>query len=387
MSTPLGRADKTLLGRWFWTIDRPLLALVLVLIGIGLIAVAAASPAAAHRYSGGSVKLDDMYYFKRQLFWILLGVPVMLGVSMLTVPWAKRLSLIGTLVFIVALAAVPFFGAEANGAVRWLALGGFQLQPSEFLKPLFAVTSAWLLASRFDDGDVPALSVSCGLLVLVVAMLVMQPDIGQSALFVGVWLVQAVLAGMSFAILGIVLAAGAGLLVVAYLFVPHVTSRIDRFLTGDGDTYQIDKALDGFRAGGLFGAGPGEGQNKFSLPEPHTDYIFSVIGEEFGAIACTAIAILFLAMIVRVLLQLLEEEDPFVFLGAAGLITQIGGQAMINIGVNLNLLPSKGMTLPFISHGGSSFLALSMGMGLLLALTRRNRFLKSSPYVPRGRTA
>jgi len=133
MSTPLGRADKTLLGRWFWTIDRPLLALVLVLIGIGLIAVAAASPAAAHRYSGGSVKLDDMYYFKRQLFWILLGVPLMLGVSMLTIPWAKRLSLIGTLVFIVALAAVPFFGAEANGAVRWLALGGFQLQPSEFL--------------------------------------------------------------------------------------------------------------------------------------------------------------------------------------------------------------------------------------------------------------
>ncbi|WBX82585.1 FtsW/RodA/SpoVE family cell cycle protein [Sphingosinicella microcystinivorans] len=387
MSTPLGRADKTLLGRWFWTIDRPLLALVLVLIGIGLIAVAAASPAAAHRYSGGSVRLDDMFYFKRQLFWVLLGVPVMLGVSMLTVPWAKRLSLIGTLAFIAALAAVPFFGVEANGAVRWLNLGGFQLQPSEFLKPLFAVTTAWVLASRFDDGDVPALSVSCGLLVLVVAFLVMQPDIGQSALFIGVWLVQAVLAGMSFAILGIVIVAGVAALVVAYLFVPHVTSRIDRFLTGDGDTYQIDKALDGFRAGGLFGAGPGEGQNKFSLPEPHTDYIFSVIGEEFGAIACAAIAVLFLAMIVRVLLQLLEEDDPFVFLGAAGLITQIGGQAMINIGVNLNLLPSKGMTLPFISHGGSSFLALSMGMGLLLALTRRNRFLKSSPYVPRGRTA
>lgn len=387
MSTPLGRADRTLLGRWFWTIDRPLLALVLVLIGIGLIAVAAASPAAAHRYSGGSVRLDDMFYFKRQLFWVLLGVPVMLGVSMLTVPWAKRLSLIGTLVFLAALAAVPFFGVEANGAVRWLNLGGFQLQPSEFLKPLFAVTTAWVLASRFDDGDVPALSVSCGLLVLVVAFLVMQPDIGQSALFIGVWLVQAVLAGMSFAILGIVIVAGVAALVVAYLFVPHVTSRIDRFLTGDGDTYQIDKALDGFRAGGLFGAGPGEGQNKFSLPEPHTDYIFSVIGEEFGAIACAAIAVLFLAMIVRVLLQLLEEDDPFVFLGAAGLITQIGGQAMINIGVNLNLLPSKGMTLPFISHGGSSFLALSMGMGLLLALTRRNRFLKSSPYVPRGRTA
>jgi cell division protein FtsW len=192
---------------------------------------------------------------------------------------------------------------------------------------------------------------------------------------------------MSLAVLGSALALGLAGIVVAYFLVPHVTSRIDRFLTGGGDTYQIDRALDGFRAGGLFGAGPGEGQNKFSLPEPHTDYIFSVIGEEFGAIACAAIAVLFLAMIVRVLLQQLEEEDPFIFLAASGLAVQIGGQAFINMGVNLNLLPSKGMTLPFISHGGSSFIALSMSMGLLLALTRRNRFLKSSPYVSGWRPA
>ena len=381
--TPLGRSDRTLIGRWFWTIDRPLLAMVLVLVVIGLIAVAAASPAAAFRYSGGSVRIDDLFYFKRQLFWVAVGVPLMLAVSMLSIASAKRLALGGTLVFLALLAAVPFIGFEVNGAIRWLSLGGFNIQPSEFLKPMFVVTTAWIMASRFDDGDVPALSVSLGMLVLVVAFLVVQPDFGQSALFVAIWLVQAFLAGMSIATLGIAVGAGAAGLVAAYFTVPHVTSRIDRFLTGGGDTYQIDKALDGFRAGGLFGAGPGEGQNKFSLPEPQTDYIFAVIGEEFGAIACAGIAILFVAMVVRVLVQLLEEEDPFIVLAAAGLVAEIGGQAMINIGVNLNLLPSKGMTLPFISHGGSSFLALSIAMGLLLALTRRNRFLKASPYVPK----
>jgi cell division protein FtsW len=383
----LGRTDQTLLGRWFWTIDRPLLGIVFVLIGIGLIAVAAASPAAAHRYSGGSVQLGDLYYFKRQLFWVLLGVPFMLVVSMLSVRWAKRISIIGTAVFVAALALVPWFGAEANGAVRWLSFGGFQIQPSEFLKPLFAVFTAWILSSRFEDSEIPALSVSVGTLVIVVALLVMQPDFGQSALFSAIWIVQAFLAGMSLAVLVTAIVAGLGGLGIAYLFVPHVTSRIDRFLTGSGDTYQIDRAIDGFRAGGLFGTGPGEGQNKFALPEPHTDYIFSVIGEEFGAVACAAIACLFLAMVVRVLIQLLEEEDPFVFLAGSGLIAQIGMQAMINMGVNLKLLPAKGMTLPFISHGGSSFIALSLGMGLLLALTRRNRFLKSSPYVRSGRAA
>jgi cell division protein FtsW len=385
--TPLGRADRTLVGRWFWTIDRVLLLMVLMLIGIGLIAVAAASPAASHRYSGGSVQLSDLHYFKRQMFWVAAGLPVMLGVSMLPIVWAKRLALGGTLVFIAALAVVPFVGAEANGAVRWISLGGFQFQPSEFLKPLFIVTTAWLLSARYDDKSVPALQVSFALLVIIAALLVKQPDIGQTALFTGVWLVQAFLAGMGVATLAIAVAAGLVGLAMAYLFVPHVTARIDKFVTGGGDTYQIDRALDCFKSGGLFGAGPGEGQMKFRLPEAHTDYIFSVIGEEFGAIACAGVAILFLAIIVRVLLQLLEEEDPFIFLGAAGLVAQFGGQAMINMSVNLALLPSKGMTLPFISHGGSSFLALSMGMGLLLGLTRRNRFLKASPYIQRWRTA
>lgn len=379
--TALGRSDRTLVGRWFWTIDRVLLMMVLLLMGIGLIAVAAASPAAAHRISGGNLHVGDLFFFKRQLFWVAAGVPVMLGVSMLPVVWAKRLALGGTLVFIALLAMVPFLGHEQNGAVRWIDLPGFQLQPSEFLKPLFIVTTAWLMSVRYEDRSLPALQVSFAILAMIAALLVKQPDFGQTALFTAVWLTQAFLAGMSVMTLAGALCVGAGGMGLAYLFVPHVTQRIDKFLTGGGDTYQIDRALDCFRAGGLFGAGPGEGQMKFRLPEAHTDYIFSVIGEEFGAIACFALACLFLAIVVRVLLQLIEEDDPFIFLAAAGLGVQFGAQAFINMSVNLALLPSKGMTLPFVSHGGSSFLALSMGMGLLLALTRRNRFLKASPYA------
>jgi cell division protein FtsW len=376
----LSRSDRTLIGRWFWTIDRVTLLMVVMLMCIGMIAVAAASPAAAHRYSGGSLQLGDLHFFKRQVMWVIISLPVMIGISMLPVVWARRLAIAGTAAFLAALAAVPFVGAEVNGAVRWIQLPGFQFQPSEFLKPMFIVTTAWLMATRYEDHTLPALQLSFLSLVVIAALLMMQPDLGQTALFSAVWLAQAFLAGMSVSVLLGALCLGIGGVGVAYLFVPHVTSRIDRFLTGGGDTYQIDRALDCFKAGGLFGAGPGEGQMKFNLPEPHTDYIFSVIGEEFGAIACVGVAALFIAIVARVLIQLLDEDEPFIFLAGAGLAAQFGGQAMINMAVNLNLMPSKGMTLPFVSHGGSSFLALSVGMGLLLALTRKNRFLKASPY-------
>ena len=384
---PLSRNDKTVLGRWFWTIDKPLLAMLLLLIGLGVIAVAAASPAAAHRYSGGSVHVGDLYYLKRQIMWVLAGVPLMLGVSMLPVLWAKRVAIAGTVLCLAALFAVPVIGSEVNGAVRWIQLPGFAFQPSEFLKPLFIVTTAWLLSLRVEDPAVPTMQLSFGLLLVIALLLVKQPDFGQAALFSAVWLAQAVLAGMSVAVIGglvVLAAAGVG---AAYLTSDHVAQRLDHFIKGTGDTYQIDRALDCFKAGGLFGAGPGEGQMKFRLPEAHTDYIFSVIGEEFGAIACIMLALLYLAIVLRVLLQLLDEEEPFVFLAGAGLVIQFGLQAAINMAVNLKLLPSKGMTLPFVSHGGSSFLALSLGMGLLLALTRRNPYLKASPYAARWRAA
>jgi cell division protein FtsW len=387
LSAALSRNNKTTLGRWFWTIDKPLLVMVLLLIGLGVIAVAAASPAAAHRYSGGNVRVSDLYYLKRQIMWVMAGVPLMLATSMLSTVWAKRVAIVGTALCIMALMAVPIIGSEANGAVRWIQLPGFAFQPSEFLKPLFIITTAWLLAARFEDKSMPTMQLSFLMLLIISALLVKQPDFGQTALYAAVWLSQAILAGMSLSVIGVLLFAAVGGVGVAYLFVPHVTSRIDRFITGGGDTYQIDRALDCFKAGGPFGAGPGEGVMKFRLPEPHTDYIFSVIGEEFGAIACFLLAILYLAIVLRVLLQLLDEDEPFIFLAGAGLVTQFGLQAAINMAVNLKLMPSKGMTLPFVSHGGSSFLALSLGMGLLLALTRRNPFLKASPYVERWHPA
>ncbi len=384
-SAPFSRGDRSGLGRWFWTIDKLLLTFVIALIGCGIIAVAAASPAAAQRLSGANFKYDDLYFFKRQIMWVTAGVPVMLAVSMLPVTWAKRAALLGTVVFFAALLAVPFVGAHTNGATRWIALPGFQFQPSEFFKPMFVVATAWLLALRFEDRTLPTMQISFAMLVVVAALLIKQPDFGQAALVMAVWLVQALLAGMSLWVLGVLGGVATLGLGVAYLTSDHVGARIDKFLTGGGDTYQIDKALDCFRAGGFFGVGPGEGQMKFRLPEPHTDYIFSVIGEEFGMIACLVIAGLYVAIVVRVFLMLLDEEEPFVLLAAAGLATQFGLQAAINMAVNLKLLPSKGMTLPFISHGGSSFLALCLGMGLLLALTRRNPFLKASPYVERWR--
>jgi len=379
------RGDRSGLGRWFWTIDKLLLVFVFALIGIGIIAVAAASPAAAQRLSGANFKFDDLYFFKRQILWVVAGLPVMLGVSMLPVPWAKRAALAGTVVFFLALLAVPFVGTGTNGAQRWIALPGFQFQPSEFFKPMFVVTTAWLLALRFEDRTLPTMQLSFAMLALVAILLIKQPDFGQTALIAIVWMVQAVLAGMSLWVLGALAVTATLGLGVAYLTVDHVADRIDKFLTGGGDTYQIDRALDCFRAGGLFGVGPGQGQMKFRLPEPQTDYIFSVIGEEFGMIACLVIAGLYIAIVVRVFLMLLDEDEPFILLAAGGLATQFGLQATINMAVNLKLMPSKGMTLPFISHGGSSFLALCLGMGLLLALTRRNPFLKASPYVERWR--
>jgi cell division protein FtsW len=390
MSTSaFSRGDRSWLGRWFWTIDKPLLTAVFTLIGCGVIAVAAASPAAAHRLSGTNFRYEDLYFLKRQVLWVLAGLPLLLGVSMLPHVWAKRLSVIGAGIFGLGLVLVLISGSgsESNGAMRWLALGGFQFQPSEFLKPLFVVTTAWLLSVRFEDRSLPTMQMSFGLLAIIALLLLAQPDLGQTVLIGAVWLVQAMLAGMPLALFGLIALAGLLLIGVAYLTLPHVADRIDKFITGGGDTYQIDKALDCFRAGGLFGVGPGEGVMKFRLPEPHTDYIFSVIGEEFGLIACLFIASLYIFIVARVFLAMLDEEDPFVLLAASGLATQFGLQASINMAVNLKLLPSKGMTLPFISHGGSSFLALCLGMGLLLALTRRNPFRNASPYAERWRAA
>ena len=376
-----GRSDTSAIGRWFWEIDKVLLLLITVLIAIGLIAVAAASPAAAQRYSGGNVHFPELYYFWRQLAWIAVGVPVMIGISMMPRERARRLSLAGAVFFLVLLIFVPIMGPEVNGARRWINFGLGQVQPSEFLKPFFVVAMAWLLSLKDSDKSLPVYPLSALLTGAIAYLLMKQPDFGSTIIFCGVWVAMLALAGVNMRILIGLAVAGIVGVVLAYFFYDVATTRIDEFLFGTGDNFQTENAMRTLTAGGLFGMGPGGGTRKFGLPEPHTDYIFSVIGEEFGLIACLAIAALYLGIVARVLIKLLDEDNSFAILAAAGLVIEFGFQALINIMVNVQLAPSKGMTLPFISYGGSSMLALSIGMGLLLAFTRRNPYLTRSPYV------
>ena len=378
-----GRGKRTPFARWFWEIDRVLLLLVTMLIGIGLIAVAAASPAAGVRYSGTGVTVAARHYFWMQLAWTVIAVPVMIGVSALPLKLARRMALIGGLIFVVLLALVPIIGSTANGAQRWIGIGSAKLQPSEFLKPLFAVGMAWLFSLRARNPGLPFALISVVPMALVAALLMKQPDFGQTVIFVSVWVVLLMLSGASLKLLGMLGAGGLAAIVSAYLFYSVATERINKFLFKQGDTYQVDRAHATLTNGGLLGTGPGAGTEKFSLPEPHTDYIFSVIGEEFGLIACIAIACLYLAIVARVSLRLLREENDFLLLASAGLVSQFGLQALINMMVNVGLAPSKGMTLPFISYGGSSMIALSIGFGLLLAFTRENPHLKENTYTVR----
>lgn len=376
-----GRSDTSAIGRWFWEIDKILLLLITVLIAIGLIAVAAASPAAAERYSGGNVRFSELYYFWRQLAWIAIGVPVMIGISMMPKERARRLSLFGAAFFFVLLIFVPVMGPEVNGARRWINFGLGQVQPSEFLKPFYVVSMAWLLSLREADKSLPVYPISALVVGGIAFLLMKQPDFGSTIIFCAVWVAMLALAGVSLRVLGGLAIAGIVGIILAYFFYDVATQRIDEFLFGTGDNFQVENAMRTLTAGGLFGMGPGGGTRKFGLPEPHTDYIFSVVGEEFGLIACLAIALLYLGIVARVLIKLLDEESPFAILAAAGLVIEFGLQALINMMVNVQLAPSKGMTLPFISYGGSSMLALSIGMGLLLAFTRRNPYLTRSPYV------
>jgi cell division protein FtsW len=376
-----GRSDLTAFGRWFWETDRVLLLLVAILIVIGLIAVAAASPAAAERLSGGNVQISPLHFFTYQLMWIAVAVPVMIVVSMLPKTLARRLAIVGAVGFTILLMLVPVIGFEKNGATRWIDLKFTNLQPSEFLKPLYVVAMAWLLALKQRDGALPMVAVTGLCTALIAFALMRQPNFGETVIFGATWVALLMLSGAPMRFVYILGAAGLAALVLAYFFYPVATERINGFLFSEGDNLQTENALKTLTSGGLFGLGPGAGVRKFRLPEPHTDYIFSVIGEEFGMIACLAIAFLYLAIIARVLVRMLNEEDPFVVLAAGGLVIQIGIQALINMAVNVRLLPSKGMTLPFISYGGSSMVALSLGFGLLLAFTRRNPYLHRSPYV------
>ena len=371
------------LAIWWREIDRVLLVIVLVLMAIGTVAVAAGSPASARRLSTSKIRLDELHFFYIHLRWQVLGLFAMLGASMLPRDTARRAGIVLGFAMIIGLMLVPVAGFSVNGARRWLNLG-FSLQPSEFLKPAFAISLAWILSWRVRDPNLPAIELSTGLMGMIAVLLMAQPDFGSTILFGGVWFVMVLMSGISMKRVG--LAGGAGVIgvIAAYLLYDNAHNRIDSFLGGGTAFDQVDLAQRTLLAGGWTGSGLWLGTRKFGLPEAHTDYIFSVIGEEFGLIACAVIVVLYLALVTRVLLRLLDEEDLFTTLAAAGLTAQLGGQAFINILVNLQLFPSKGMTLPLISYGGSSTIAICLGVGFLLAITRRNPYIKRERFSPKS---
>ncbi len=368
---------------WWREIDRVLLMLVIILMVLGSIAVAAASPASARRLSTSEVQLSDLYFFWLHIRWQVLGIAVLVGTSMVPSELARRGGILLGAGMLALLVLVPLIGFERNGATRWIDLG-IAFQPSEFLKPAFAVLLAWILSWKVRDPQLPVIGISGALLGTIVILLMAQPNLGAAILFVGTWFVLVMLAGLPMQRIGILTGVGLGALVMAYAFYENARMRIDSFLGGGTAYDQVDLASRTLMGGGWTGTGFGLGTNKMRLPEAHTDYIFSVVGEEFGLVACGVIVVLYLAIVMRVLVRLVQEDRLFIILAATGLVALFGGQAFINILVNLQLFPSKGMTLPLVSYGGSSTIAQCFTIGLLLAITRRNPFLSREEFNLRG---
>ncbi|MBI3710345.1 MAG: cell division protein FtsW [Proteobacteria bacterium] len=362
----LTRRDSSIVGRWWWTVDRWTLAALGCIAGFGAILAMAATPAVATR-----IGLDPFYFVRRQIGLLPLALALMLTVSLLS-PRNTRLLALAVFLGSLILVGLTFSnGTEIKGARRWINLGVFSLQPSEFLKPSFAVVAAWLFAQQRKKEGFPGDIIAICLFLTVFALLVLQPDIGMAFVVTAVWFAQYFLAGLR--MLWVLMLGGVGIagLGVSYFVFPHVASRINRFLDpASGDTYQINTALDAFLNGGLFGRGPGEGTLKSVLPDAHSDFVFAVAGEEFGLLACLGLVVLFTFVVLRGFARLLQESNLFFLLAVAGLLIQYGLQALINMSSTLHLIPTKGMTLPFVSYGGSSLLALSFGMGMALALSR-----------------
>jgi cell division protein FtsW len=361
------RRNATGMGRWWWTVDRATLFALMALVFLGVFMVVAASPAVATR-----IGLNDFYFVTRHELFLVIAVAVMIFFSALSVQQIRRFAAIGFAVSLVLMFLLPLIGYENKGAVRWIHFMGFSLQPSEFLKPCFAVFSAWIFAERFRNPEFPSYRIAFALYALVVMLLIIQPDFGMVVTVTGMFGVQFFLAGMPFIwVIGLML-MGIGGSIAAYQFMPHVTSRIDRFLNpAVGDNYQVAKSIEAFQSGGWIGRGPGEGVVKLHIPDSHTDFIFAVAGEEFGVIFCLLVIGIFAFIVIRGYVRLWTESNMFTLIAVSGLIAQFGIQAIVNMGVAVNLLPAKGMTLPFLSYGGSSLVAMAFGMGMMLALTRK----------------
>jgi cell division protein FtsW len=365
----ISRSDSGPVARWWFTVDRLMMSTVFLLMAIGVLVSMAASPSVADR-----LDLDTLHFVRSQLFYIAIAVPLMLVISIFPIAWLRRIAVLGFIVSIGLMIGAIFFGQEIKGAHRWINVGFTSLQPSELAKPFFVVVASWFLAERIRRPDMPAHFTAYGVAVLILLVLLLQPDFGQAILVACTFGGMLLISGLPWVfILGLAGLAVAGVS-VAYVALPHVASRIDRFLAPEkGDTFQMDTAMEAFRNGGPMGTGPGGGASKLVLPDAHTDFAFAVIGEEYGMFACMVLVMIIGFIVVRVLMRARAEPEPFAALGLFGLGTMFGIQAFINMGVNSALLPAKGMTLPFISYGGSSLLGTSILMGFVLGLGRKQQ--------------
>jgi len=354
------RTDQSLFGQWWWTVDRMLLVAVLVLAFCGVIMVTTASPPVAER-----IGYDSFHFITRHLIFLGPSLLILLGMSLLSPRWVWRIASIVLLGSIAAMILVLFVGVEVKGAQRWLHIFGFSLQPSEFIKPSFAVVAAWFMSRQKDNPAFPGNMISAGLFGIVIILLLLQPDFGMTVLVSCIYGAQVFLAGLPLWMMAIMGAAAIAGLFGVYFTLDHVKSRIDRFLDPDsGDTYQVDKALEAFREGGVIGSGPGQGTVKLSLPDAHADFIFAVGAEEMGLFFAVFLVGLFAFILLRGFNRIIDSDNMFIVLATGGLLVMFGLQAFIHMGSNVSLLPAKGMTLPFISYGGSSLLAIGFTMGI-----------------------
>ena len=362
------RLSHSKFGNWWWTVDKLTLSLILLITFIGAFLVFSASPAVARVNN-----FSDYHFIKKQVVFILGALVILFSTSMMRLKNIRRLSIVCYILFFVLMIVTLFAGYETKGASRWIKVCGFTLQPSEFIKPTFVVVSAWLLDGAKKFEDFPGMWLSAGLYALTAAMLVMQPDVGMTIVVTAIWGFQLFLAGLPLllvSIFGILIILGG---IGAYFTFDHVHDRVHQFLFSDGElSYQVQKSMEAFESGNLLGRGPGEGIVKLHLPDAHTDFIFAVAGEEFGVWLCLLLVFFFAVIVLRTLYLSLKDNNLFIVYAASGLAASFGLQGIINMASTLHLMPTKGMTLPFISYGGSSLFASALGMGMLLALTRRN---------------
>jgi cell division protein FtsW len=374
----ISRSDAGPVARWWFTVDKTLIWMVLTLMIVGVFVSLAASPAVADR-----LDLDVAHFTKGQMLYIAVAAPLCLLISVFPLNWLRRMAFAGFIGSFALMIAAMIWGQEIKGAHRWIDVGVITLQPSEIAKPLFVVVAAWFMAEHSRRPDMPAQSIAYAIAVAMLGVLLLQPDFGQALLVACTFGAMLVVSGMSWFVVLALAALGIAGIGLAYAMLPHVASRIDRFLTPEkGDTFQIDAAMEAFRNGGLVGTGPGGGKAKLILPDAHTDFAWAVIGEEFGILACMVLLLFFAAIVIRILMRARSEPDPFPALGLFGLGSLFGLQSFINMGVNSALLPAKGMTLPFISYGGSSLLGTAILMGFVLGLGRKQ--LRHAPGIRTG---